>query len=107
MDKRNLAFDRTNFILLGIGFAIVVIGFILMSGSGSTEQAFNPDIFSARRIKLAPVVCFIGFISMIYAIIHKPKDSDATAKLAAEEADGVSVQNKTAAVDKVSESSQN
>ncbi len=74
MDKRNLAFDRTNFILLGIGFAIVVIGFILMSGSSSSEQAFNPDIFSVRRIKVAPVVCFVGFISMIYAIIRKPSD---------------------------------
>ena len=75
MDKRNLAFDRTNFILLGIGFAIVVIGFILMSGSSSSEQAFNPDIFSVRRIKVAPLVCFVGFVSMIYAIIRKPKDS--------------------------------
>ena len=55
MDKRNYAFDRTNFTLLAIGFAIVVIGFILMSGSSSTEQAFNPDIFSFRRIKVAPV----------------------------------------------------
>lgn len=74
MDKRNLAFDRTNFILLAIGFAVVVIGFILMSGPSSTEQTFNPDIFSVRRIKVAPVVCFIGFVSMIYAIIRKPKD---------------------------------
>ena len=71
MDKRNYAFDRTNFTLLAIGFAIV------MSGSSSTEQAFNPDIFSFRRIKVAPVVCFVGFISMIYAIIHKPKDKGA------------------------------
>lgn len=78
MDKRNLAFDCTNFILLGIGFAIVVIGFILMSGSSSSEQAFNPDIFSVRRIKVAPVVCFVGFISMIYAIIRKPKDGQQT-----------------------------
>ncbi len=74
MDRRNLAFDRTNFILLAIGFAVVVIGFILMSGPSSTEQTFNPDIFSVRRIKVAPVVCFIGFVSMIYAIIRKPKD---------------------------------
>ena len=73
MDRRNLAFDRTNFILLAVGFAVVIIGFILMSGPGSTEQAFNPDIFSFRRIKLAPVVCFIGFISMIYAVIRRPK----------------------------------
>ncbi len=77
MDRRNLAFDRTNFILLAIGFAVVVIGFILMSGPSSTEQTFNPDIFSVRRIKVAPVVCFIGFVSMIYAIIRKPKDHDA------------------------------
>ncbi len=74
MDKKNLAFDRTNFILLGVGFAIVIIGFILMSGPSSTETAFNPDIFSVRRIKVAPVVCFVGFISMIYAIIRKPQD---------------------------------
>ncbi|MBM6992952.1 MAG: DUF3098 domain-containing protein [Prevotella sp.] len=73
MDRRNLAFDRTNFILLAIGFAIVVIGFVLMSGDGSTEQVYNADIFSARRIKVAPVVCFIGFVSMIYAVIRKPK----------------------------------
>lgn len=71
---RNFAFDRVNFILLAVGFIIVVIGFILMSGPGSTEQAYNPDIFSFRRIKVAPVVCFVGFISMIYAIIRKPKD---------------------------------
>lgn len=74
MDKKNLAFDRTNFILLGIGFAIVIIGFILMSGPGSSEQMYNPDIFSVRRIKVAPVVCFVGFVSMIYAIIRKPKN---------------------------------
>ena len=69
-----MAFGRTNFILLAVGFAIVVLGFILMSGSPSTEEAFNPDIFSTRRIKVAPVVCFVGFVSMIYAVIHKPKN---------------------------------
>ncbi len=70
---RNYAFDRTNFLLMAVGFAIVIIGFVLMSGSGSNEQAYDPDIFSVRRIKIAPVICFIGFISLIYAIIRKPK----------------------------------
>lgn len=74
MDKKNLAFDKVNFILLAIGMAVVILGFILMSGSGSTEQAFNPEVFSTMRIKIAPVVCFIGFVSIIYAIIRKPKD---------------------------------
>ena len=73
MDKKNFAFDRMTYILLAIGMAIVILGFILMSGSGSTESSYDPDIFSARRIKLAPVVCLVGFVSMIYAVIRKPK----------------------------------
>ncbi len=76
MDKRNLAFTRINYILLVVGMAIVVLGFLLMSGSGSTETAYNPDIFSARRIKVAPVVCLIGFVSMIFAVMYKPKDKE-------------------------------
>ncbi|MBQ9230605.1 MAG: DUF3098 domain-containing protein [Prevotella sp.] len=76
MDRKNLAFDRVNYILLVVGMAIVVIGFVLMSGAGSTESAYNPDIFSARRIKVAPVVCLIGFVSMIYAVMRKPKDKE-------------------------------
>lgn len=78
MDRKNLAFDRINYILLVVGMMIVVIGFILMSGTGSTEEAYNPDIFSARRIKVAPVVCLIGFVSMIYAVMRKPKDKEET-----------------------------
>lgn len=76
MDKRNLAFGRMNFILLAAGMAIVIIGFILMSGGGSTEQTYDPEIFSARRIKVAPLVCLFGFVSIIYAVVHKPKDNE-------------------------------
>ncbi|MCR4918849.1 MAG: DUF3098 domain-containing protein [Prevotella sp.] len=74
MDKKNLAFGRTNFILLAIGMAIVVVGFLLMGGDSTTTEAYNPDIFSARRIKVAPVVCLLGFVSMIYAVAHKNND---------------------------------
>ena len=45
-----------------------------MSGGSSTEEAYNPDIFSTRRIVVAPVVCLLGFLSMIYAVVHKSKD---------------------------------
>lgn len=75
MDKKNLAFDRINFILLAVGMLVVIIGFILMSGGGSDSNAFNPEIFSTMRIKVAPVICFVGFVSMVYAIIRKPKDN--------------------------------
>ncbi len=74
MDKKNFAFDKTNFILLAIGMAIVVIGFLLMVGPNSSDTVFEPDIFSARRIKVAPIVCLVGFVSMIYAVVRKPKD---------------------------------
>lgn len=71
-DRRNFAFDRTNFILLGVSMAIVIIGFILMAGGTSTETQFNPEVYNAQRIKVAPVVCLIGFLAMIYAILRKP-----------------------------------
>ncbi len=74
-DKKNYAFGKMNFILMAVSMLIVIIGFILMSGASSDETAFNEDIFSPMRIKVAPVVCFIGFISMIYAIVHKTKDN--------------------------------
>lgn len=78
--KRDLAFDKTNFILLAAGMIVVIIGFILMSGSGSTATEYNPDIFSTRRIVVAPIVCLVGFCSIIYAIIHKPKSDDSGLK---------------------------
>ena len=76
--KRNLAFGRVNFILLGISMALVIIGFILMSGDSSTAKAFNPEIFSAMRIKVAPILCLIGFLSMIGAVMYRSKDDTPT-----------------------------
>lgn len=74
-DKKNYAFGKMNFILMAVSMLIVIFGFILMSGASSDETAFNEGIFSPMRIKVAPVVCFIGFVSMIYAIVHKTKDN--------------------------------
>lgn len=65
-----------NFILLAVGMIIVIFGFILMSGGGTDDNTFNPEIFSTMRIKIAPAICFIGFVSMIYAIMRKPKDNN-------------------------------
>ena len=70
----NLAFTKKNYILLAIGMVIIIAGMILMSGSGSPEEAFNPDIFSVRRIKVAPAVCFAGFVFIIYGIMAKQKN---------------------------------
>lgn len=80
MDKKNFAFDKVNFILLAAGMLVVILGFVLMAGGGSTDEAYDPEIFSAMRVKVAPVMCFIGFVSMVYAIVRKPKDTDQPAK---------------------------
>lgn len=74
MDKKDFAFDKMNYLLLAVGMIIVVIGFLLMTGPASTDTTFEPDIFSARRTRLAPVVCLFGFVSMIYAVVRKPKN---------------------------------
>ncbi len=74
MDKRNLAFDKMNFILLAVGMAIVIVGFILISGGTSDENTFDAEIFSARHIVVGPTVTLVGFLSIIYAVIRKPKD---------------------------------
>lgn len=76
MDRKNFAFDKKNFLMIAIGMAIIIIGFLLMTGPGSTETTFEPDIFSVRRIKVAPLVCFAGFIFMIYGILRKPSDKE-------------------------------
>ena len=73
MDRQKTVFNKVNFILLAIGMAFIILGFLLMTGPGSTEGMFEPDIFSVRRIKVAPVICFFGFIFMIYGILKKPK----------------------------------
>lgn len=72
--KKVFAFDRMNFILLAAGMAVVIIGMVLMSGSGSSETSFNPEIFSARRIKVAPAICLFGYLFIIYGILRKPRD---------------------------------
>ena len=69
----NLAFGKMNYILLVVGVLIAVLGFVLMSGSGTTEEAFNPDIFSDRRIKIAPMVSLLGFVVVVVAVLWKPR----------------------------------
>ncbi len=75
-EKLNFALGRENYKLLAIGFAIIVIGFLLMLGGKSKDpNVFSEEIFSFRRITLAPIVVLAGFIFEIWAIMKKPKNS--------------------------------
>ena len=71
------ALGKENYLLLLIGFVIIIAGFLLMIGGKSDDpNVFNgKEIFSFRRITLAPVVVLFGFAFEIWAIMKKPKDS--------------------------------
>ncbi len=77
MDNKNFALGKENFILMAISIAIIIIGFCLMLGGATTEESgFNPDIFSVRRIIVAPIITIIGFILVVWAILKKSKDNN-------------------------------
>lgn len=72
--EAGFALGKENYRLMAVGFALIVIGFILMVGGGSDDpNVFNPDIFNFRRLTLAPIILFIGFVLEIYAIMKRPK----------------------------------
>jgi membrane-bound ClpP family serine protease len=74
-EKVNFALGAENYKLLAIGFAIIVVGFLLMLGGRSeSPEVFSEKIFSFRRITLAPIIVLAGFIFEIWAIMKKPKD---------------------------------
>lgn len=73
MSKPTFALSKVNYILLAVGLCIIIAGFLLMLGPSSTETHFEPDVFSVRRIRVAPVVSFIGFIFMIVGILYTGK----------------------------------
>ncbi len=72
--KFEFALSKQNYILMAIGFAIVILGFILMIGGRSNDpDVFNEEIYGFQRITLAPMVVLFGFMFEIYAIMKKPK----------------------------------
>lgn len=74
-ESAGFALGKENYKLLAIGFAIIVLGFILLAGGGSDDpNVFNEDIFNFRRLTIAPILLLIGFVFEIYAIMKKPKE---------------------------------
>ncbi len=72
-----LLFDKENYIWMIGGIALIFIGFLLMAGGKSPDpHKFNYDeIYSFRRITLAPIVILTGFVVEVFAIMKKPKDA--------------------------------
>ncbi|HKK81076.1 MAG TPA: DUF3098 domain-containing protein [Prolixibacteraceae bacterium] len=75
--ENTFALGRENYKLIIIGLVAIVAGFLLMIGGASGDpEVFNPEVFSFRRITLAPMVSLAGFLFIIYAIMKKPKTTD-------------------------------
>ena len=71
-ENPRMPLSRRNYILLAAGFAVVILGFVLMAGGGSdSSDEFNYAMFSWRRITLAPILVVGGFAMEIYAILKR------------------------------------
>lgn len=85
MENRNNQkgpFSKVNILMMCGCVALIIIGFALMAGPGSSvENGFNPDIFSTRRIVVGPAISFLGFLLMAFAIIYTPKKKQDSKKI--------------------------
>lgn len=69
-----LAFGRLNYILMAVGIVLLAVGYILLAGGGSDDpNQFNPEMFNARRLYVAPIMIVLGFVVEIVAIMYKGK----------------------------------
>lgn len=72
--EREKPFSKINFWMMAGCLILILLGYLFMSGGGSTEpDGFNPEIFSTRRIVVGPLLCFLGFLFMAFAIICPPE----------------------------------
>ena len=73
MPLKRLFVERTPYVVSALAVSLILSGFLLMTGEGSSNETFCPDIFSARRIILAPLMCLGGYLLLIPAILWRRK----------------------------------
>ena len=72
-EEINTVLGKRNYVILIIGSILTIIGYILMSGEGSTLAAYNPNIFSGIRIRIAPLLCLLGYLLNVFGILYRPR----------------------------------
>ncbi|MSP69071.1 MAG: DUF3098 domain-containing protein [Bacteroidetes bacterium] len=73
-NNNTFAFGKENYLFISIGVCVLAVGYMLMIGGGAeTPDTFNPEIFSTRRVTVAPITLLIGFGIVLYGIMRKPK----------------------------------
>lgn len=76
VENQPLAMGKMNYILMGVSLLLIVVGFVMMSGSSNVGDTFNDDVFSSTRIVVAPLITFIGFLCMVPAILYNGRKDD-------------------------------
>ena len=71
--EQETVLSKKNYIILIIGSILIIAGYILMSGEGSTLAAYHPDIFSRTRIRIAPLLCLLGYLLNVFGILYRPR----------------------------------
>lgn len=74
MSRKNIALSKTNLIVCSVAVVLIIVGFLLMTGPATNEVGFETDIFSFRRIKIAPIVVLVGFVLMVVGILYPSKE---------------------------------
>ena len=67
---------KINYIMMGICLLLIVVGFWLMTGSANVGDTFNQDLFESSRVTTGPIIAFLGFLLMAFAIIYRKKDNN-------------------------------
>lgn len=80
------ALPKKNLMLLAAGFLIILVGFVLMIGGGAEGTEFNPEIYSAQRVTVGPMIALFGFIFEIFAILWIPVKKNESGFLVSEDA---------------------
>lgn len=72
--KFHLVFTKENYLIMGVGLLLLVIGYLLLVGGGSKDpNVFSEDLFNTRRMVIAPILMVLGIAVEIYAIMHTPR----------------------------------
>lgn len=66
---------KINFILMAICLLLIIIGFWLMTGDANVGDTFNKNLFESSRVTTGPIIAFLGFVLMVFAIIYRKKDN--------------------------------
>ena len=73
--KVSYPLTKINFIMMGICLLLIIIGFWLMTGDANVGDKFNENIFESSRVTTGPIIAFLGFVLMAFAIIYRKKDN--------------------------------